>query len=110
MIFHTLSLCLQTYKQQKLHLSAKQLLLFTLNIAFLTSLDCAPFFTFVLVLSISVLLAEMFLADKLLIAAVTVVIGVAGHNFELMSCVLWVVEALLAEARIADFAVEASIV
>lgn len=61
-------------------------------------------------LSVSVLLAEMFLSGKLFIAAITVIIDAAWYNFELVSCVLWVVEAFLAKARIPYFAVKASIV
>ena len=110
MAFDALPLCLQPDEQQKLHLSAKQLSLFTIDTAFCTSLGCVPFSVVVLALAVSVLLAEMLAADVLLIAAIAVIMAAAGHDFELVAGVLRVIEALLAEARIAYFAVEASIV
>ena len=109
MAFNALPLCLQPDEQQKLHLSAKQLSLFTIDTALCASFGCLPFLA-VLALAVSVLLAEMLSADVLLIAAIAVIMDAAGHDFELVAGVLRVIEALLAEARIAYFAVEASIV
>lgn len=52
----------------------------------------------------------MFPSYVLLIAAVAVIIAVGWQYFELVAGMLRVAEALLAETRIADFAVKATIV
>ena len=105
MTLHSLLFCLQPQKQQKNHLLHKQLPLLCCYCALVVK-----FFVLLLMSSVFVLCAEMFLADILLITASAVVVEAAGENLELMAIVLWPVEALLTETRFDDFTVKASIV
>lgn len=105
----TPSLCLQTQKQQKLHLPAKQLSFFAQYATFLALISTLILCHF-LVPSAPVLLAEMLASRVLLIAAIAVIKTVGWQYFELVTGMLRVVEASLAETRKADFAVKATIV